>query len=308
MTAGEARPGPIVVGVERSGRSRDALALARRLARATGAPLLLVSIYSVDARSTTIERSAYARSLEEEAESALDWVAAPVCGVRPEAREVPGTSVPRGLQQIAAGEGALAIVVGPSHRGPLGRMVQGSVGERLVRGAPCPIVVATGGSRHAHDAIARIGVGYVATPDGDAALDVATGLASRSGAALRVLSVVEPPTVSAAIPFGWRTRALEATTRDVLAGRLARATEDAAAPVQIAGEVVNGYADDELAQLSREVDLLVCGSSGQRPVGGIKAGSAAAGILRKAHCPLLVVPRGANDGFAHLGGPTVVAA
>ncbi len=147
MTAGEERPGPIVVGVDRSGRSRDALALARRLARATGARLLLVSVYPVGARSATIERGAYARALAEEAETALDWVAAPLCGARPEARAVPCTSIPRGLQQIAVAEGALAIVAGPSHRGPLGRLVQGSVGERLLRGAPCPIVVATGGCR-----------------------------------------------------------------------------------------------------------------------------------------------------------------
>ena len=36
MTPGPAQTGPIVVGVERSERSRDALALARRLASAVG--------------------------------------------------------------------------------------------------------------------------------------------------------------------------------------------------------------------------------------------------------------------------------
>jgi nucleotide-binding universal stress UspA family protein len=309
MTAGETRPGPILVGVERSGPSRDALAVARRLARASGARLLLVSIYPIGVRSATIEQSAYARGLADEAEAALDWVAAPLCGARPEARAVPSTSIPRGLQQIAVTEGALAIVVGPSHRGPLGRMVQGSVGERLLRGAPCPIVVATGGSsKDAHAAITRIGVGYVATPEGIAALHAAAGLAARSGAGVRALSVVEPPPVSAALPFGWRTGVLESTARDELASRILRATEGAAAPVKIVGEVVDGYADDELVQLSREVDLLVCGSSGRRPVGGIMAGSASAGTLRKACCPLLLVPRGARDGFANLGGPAALVA
>jgi nucleotide-binding universal stress UspA family protein len=321
MTARETRPGPILVGVERSGPSRDALAVARRLARASGARLLLVSIYPIGARSATIEQSAYARGLADEAEAALDWVAgggggarpparaAPLCGARPEARAVPSTSIPRGLQQIAVTEGALAIVVGPSHRGPLGRMVQGSVGERLLRGAPCPIVVATGGSsKDAHAAITRIGVGYVATPEGIAALHAAAGLAARSGAGVRALSVVEPPPVSAALPFGWRTGVLESTARDELASRILRATEGAAAPVKIVGEVVDGYADDELVQLSREVDLLVCGSSGRRPVGGIMAGSASAGTLRKACCPLLLVPRGARDGFANLGGPAALVA
>jgi nucleotide-binding universal stress UspA family protein len=301
MSAG---PGPIVVGVERSARSRDALALGRRLARATGARLLLVSVYSVGARSATIERSAYARSLAEEAEAALDWVVAPLCGKRPEARAVPCTSIPRGLEQIAASEAALAIIVGPSLRGPLGRLVPGSIGERLLRGAPCPIVVATGGSRNdAHAPITRIGVGYVATPEGDEALRAATGLAACSGAGVQVLSVVEPPAVSSALTFGWRTAVLEATAREELASRILRAS----ATVEIAGEVVDGYADDELAQLSREVDLLVCGSSGHRPVGGVMAGSVSAGILRKARCPLLVVPRGVHEGFSALGAAVAAA-
>ena len=292
MTAGEAGPGPIVVGVDRSGRSRDALALARRLARATGARLLLVSVYPVGARSATVERSAYARALAEEAETALDWVAAPLCGARPEARAVACTSIPRGLQQIALAEGALAIVAGPTHRGPLGRLVQGSVGERLLRGAPCPIVVATGGCRHdAYSPLARIGVGYVATPEGDEALRAAAGLAARSGAEVRVLSVVEPPAV------GWRTRVLESTAREELGTRI-RSVD-----LEVAGEVVDGYADDELAQLSREVDLLVCGSSNQRSLGRVSAG-----VLRKARCPLLLIPRGARNGFATLAAPAATAA
>jgi len=305
MTPGEVRPGPIVVGVDRSGRSRDALALARRLARATGARLLLVSVYPVGARSATVERGAYARALAEEAETALDWVAAPLCGARPEARAVPCTSIPRGLQQIAVTEGALAIVAGPSHRGPLGRLVQGSVGERLLRGAPCPIVVATGGCRHdVYEPIARIGVGYVATQEGDEALRAAAGLAARSGAVVRALSVVEAPAASAARPFGWRTGMLESTAREQLATRIRSVTGG----VEIHGEVVDGYADDELAQLSREVDLLVCGSSGQRAVGGVMASGVSAGVLRKARCPLVLIPRGARNGFATLGAPTTVAA
>ena len=112
-----------------------------------------------------------------------------------------------------------------------------------------------------------------------------------------MLSVVEPPAVSAARPFGWRTGVLESTAREELATRI-RSVD-----LEIAGEVVDGYADDELAQLSREVDLLVCGSSGHRSIGGVSAG-----VLRKARCPLLMVPRGARNGFATLAAPAATAA
>ena len=308
MTAGQAQPGPIVVGVERSERSRDAVALARRLASAADSRLILVSVYPVGARSATIERGAYARALAQEAEGALDWVAAPLTGERPESRAVPCTSVPRGLQQVAEAEGALAIVVGPSHRGPLGRIMPGSVGERLLRGAPCPVAVAPRGYRNGSDGpIARIGVGYVALPEADESLRAAVGLAARTCATVRVLNVVEPPTSSPVLPFGWSPNERETTARGELAAQIRRATDGLATPIEITGEVVDGYADDELAQLSLELDLLICGSSGHRPVGGVALGSVSAGVLRKAHCPLLVVPRGARDGFAALR-PTKIAA
>ena len=90
--------------------------------------------------------------------------------------------------------------------------------------------------------------------------------------------------------------------------RLAAAIDDVAAPVEISGDVVDGYADDELARLSREVDLLVCGSRGHGPLGGVLLGSVSAGVLRKARCPVLVVPRGARDGFAMLRARTAAAA
>jgi len=308
MTAGAAQAGPIVVGVERSERSRDALALARRLASAVDTRLILVAVYPVGARSAAIERGAYARALAEEAESALDWVAAPLAGPRPDSRAVPCTSIPRGLQDVADAEGALAIVVGPSHRGPLGRVMPGSVGERLLRGAPCPVAVAPRGDRDtAHGPIARIGVGYVALPEADEALRAAVGLAARTGAGVRVLNVVETPVSSPMLPFGWNPEERETTARGELAAQIRRATDAVATPVEISGEVIDGYADDELARLSGEVDVLICGSSGHRPVGSVMLGSVSAGILRKAHCPLLVIPRGARDGFAALRAAPVAA-
>ena len=308
MTAGPAEAGPIVVGVERSERSRDALALARRLASAAGTRLILVSVYPVGARSATIERGAYARALTDEAESALDWVAAPLIGPRPESRAVPCTSIPRGLQQVADAEGALAIVVGPSQRGPLGRIMPGSVGERLLRGAPCPVAVAPRGYRDAaHGPIARIGVGYVAMPEADEALRAAVGLAARTSAAVRVLSVVEPPASQPRAALRLEPGRARGDGARGARGPDPPRDRAVATPVEIAGEVVDGYADDELARLSREVDLLICGSSGHRPVGSVMLGSVSAGILRKARCPLLVVPRGARDGFAALRADAVAA-
>ena len=293
-------PGPIVVGVEKSDRSRDALALARTLARALSTRLILVAVHPGDVRS---------RAMAQEAEAVLEWVARPLSGVAVESRTVACNSVPHGLQRVADAEGALAIVVGPSHRGPLGRIVPGSVGERLLHGSPCPVAVAPRGYwGEAYAGIKTVGVGYTAVPEAAEALDAAVGLAARAGAAIRVLSVVEPPIVSATLPLGWGIGELEATEREHLTDMMAGAIDAVNSAVEISGDVVDGYADDELAQLSREVDLVVCGSRGQGLVGSVMLGNVSTGVLRKACCPVLVVPRGVRDGFAALRAPATEAA
>lgn len=293
--------------MERSERSRDGLALARILAQAVGTRLVLVAIFPVDARSASVEPGAHARALAEEAESTLERLARSLTGVLSESRALPCTSVARGLQQVAEAEDALAIVVGPSHRGALGRIVPGSVGERLLHEAPCPVAVAPRGySGIASTRIGRIGVGYVETPESGAALSAAVGLARRTGAAIRVLSVVEPPRVTASLALGVGYGELEETAREGLTNGLRRVV-DVDTPVEISDEVVDGYADDELARLSGEVDLLVCGSQGHGPIGSVMLGSVSTGVLRKARCPILIVPRGARDGFAALRAPAAAA-
>ena len=292
MTQGLGEPGPIVVGVERSERSRDALALARILAGDLGTRLILVSVYPGAQRSDV---------MAQEAEAALDWVARPLGRVLDEARAVPCGSVPDGLQAVADAEGALAIVIGPSRRGPAGRVVPGSVGERLLHGASCPVAVAPRDYvLQEETGIKRVGVAYTAGPEAGEALSAAVGIAARTGAALRLLSVVEPSTVAATLPLGWGFGELEATKRDDLTRRIGHAIEEVAATMDISGDVVDGYADDELARLSREVDLLICGSRGQGRIGSVTLGNASTGVMHKAHCPVLVVPRGARGGFAAL--------
>lgn len=301
-------PGPIVVGVERSDRSRDALALAWTLARAAGSDLILVNVYPVEGRSAVMPPGAYAAARAEEAESTLEWAAQPLSSVPVTARAVSCISVTRGLQQVAEDEGALAIVVGPSHRGAIGHVVPGSVGERLLHGAPCPVAVASRGySSSGSRQIREIGLGFVATPEADEALCAAVGIALRTGAAIRALSVVEPSPV-AAVPFTWNYPELEQVARDDLSQSLVRTLGDVTSPVDIAGEVVDGYADDELARLSEEVDLLICGSRGHGRLGRVMLGSVSAGVLRKARCPVLVIPRGAPDGFATLRAPVPAVA
>jgi nucleotide-binding universal stress UspA family protein len=166
-------------------------------------------------------------------------------------------------------------------------------------------VAPRGYSTEAFAGIQRVGVGYTPGPEAGEALAAAVGVAARTGAALRLLGVVEASQVAATLPLGWGFGELEATKRDDLTQRIGHAIEDVAALVDISGHVVDGYADDELARLSQEVDLLICGSRGQGRIGNVTLGDASTGLLRKAECPVLVVPRGARGGLAALRAPAV---
>ena len=73
-----------------------------------------------------------------------------------------------------------------------------------------------------------------------------------------------------------------------------RPIEDLA--VEVSGDVAVGTAVDELVELSRTVDLLVVGSRAWGPVRRTLIGSTAAKLMRRAHCPVLVLPRGAATG------------
>src|SRR6476469_6925599 len=277
-------PGPIIVGVERTERSRDALALARTLARAVGAELLLVSVYPAAGRSASMPPASYAAALSEQAEATLDWVVGAPNGVPTSSRAVACTSVARGLQTVAEEEDALAIVIGASHRGPLGSVLPGSVTDRLLETATCPVAVAPGGYRSATRPLRRIGVGFLSTPEADEALSAAVAIGARTGAAIEVLSVVEVP-ATAALGYAWGYGKSEQTARDDLAASLASTIDEAGSLVQIEGRVVDGYADDELARLSAEVDLLICGSRRLGRLGRVRLGSVSAGVLRKARGP-----------------------
>lgn len=293
----------VIVGIERSERARDALALARTLAHALGARLILASVYRVDPRRGA--SGAYARALEAEAQAALDWAAGPLGGVPDvEYRTIPSLSVAHGLQELAEAEGAFTIVVGSSHRGRLGGLLPGSVGQRLLHGASCPVAIAPRGHVSNPPAgLSRIGVGYAPGPDGWSALRAACALAGRLGATMRVLSVAEPLAATASIPYGWGYADVETSSRDALLRDLRRALDEAGDAIVATGEVVEGYADDELARLSDTVDLLICGSRGYGPVDSVLLGSVSTSLLRKASCPLLVIPRGAHESFRAAGFP-----
>src|SRR5689334_13687892 len=133
------------------------------------------------------------------------------------------TSAPpaRALQELTERGDIAAIVVGSTARERRRRILAGSVVQRLVSGAACPVAVAPRGYDDARPAPPVVGVAFDASPESVHALEAGSALARRAGAALRVIT---------ANPL-WMVDELPDPRREALAGRAEielRAAHDAA--------------------------------------------------------------------------------
>ena len=183
----------ILIGVDGSERSEDAVAFGRALALAAGAPVILAMAHRLDPlRPGAPDHEIF---LREDAQSTLARLAGTLDDVHNiELRPlVTNTSAAHALQELAEQEDAGIIVVGSSHTGRLGWVLPGSTAERLLHGAPCPVAVVPLGYRaHATPSHPVVGCAYRPTEDGAASLGAAEELALALSGPLRVMQVIEP--------------------------------------------------------------------------------------------------------------------
>ena len=168
--------GKVIVGFNASEQSDDALLLGQALAKVYGAELHVAVVLP---RSRIPFEEAIAggqvsaqleERLNQSAERRLEggeFIRASLDG------EVGGRSAARALYEYAGEQDADLIVVGSSHRGKLGRILPGSVGESLLRGAPCAVAVAPRGfARREHAGFGLIGIAYDGSEEADLALEL----------------------------------------------------------------------------------------------------------------------------------------
>jgi nucleotide-binding universal stress UspA family protein len=288
-------PGPIVVGVDGSERSRDALALAAKLAD-PGQCLLLTHVHDYGRLSTLLAGGEYEQLVRDVADATFAAVQETVADrVERELRLVADDSPAGGLQATADSTGASTIVVGSSHRSGLGSVLAGSVTESVLAGATVPVAVAPGEYSGADNKLSTIGCGFDGSPESHAALEWAADLARRRGAQLIALAVHSPIAfggISTGAATGFRTAndALRAALADRLSETVAALGPDTSAD----GRLLEGEAVATLAEASAELDLLALGSRGYGPIRRVLLGSVSRALARSARCPLVVLPRGAE--------------
>lgn len=281
--------GPVIVGVDGGPASADALTLAGWAARILEAPLVVAAVHPapsaigsgrVDAEWISARRGAAERALDE---------ARPLAGPA-DYRVIASSSAAHGLHDLAEQLAAALIVVGSAATAPNARTFAGSTAERLLAGSVCPVAVAPTAMPSPPGDLGRIGVAYVDTPDGRAALDTAARLAARTRTPLRLVTVVARG--DAARPFLLGTdaeRAFLDTARESYEEALRRASESVP-DIPVEWELRSGDVVESLAELD-DVDVLFCGSRGYGPARRVLLGGVSARLLRRARRPIVVVPR-----------------
>jgi len=293
-------PETILVGVDDRAGARDAVALGAALASALGDELAIAHVYPFDPLADSVALGAPPDApLEQEAKDIVAR-AGEGCPVPYRPLVLSHTSTVGGLHEEAVRADAEILVVGSSHRGTVGRIALGSHSERVLHGAPCAVAVAPHGLAGAEWTPNRVAVGYDGSPDAAHAVEVARRLAAATGGELRLVTALD----AAASEWeryrhrpDWRAKEQQ----------LRESAEQALRQVAAEGEQTEvrvGDAVEQLLMLSHGTDLLVLGSRGYGPVRRVLAGATAHRVVREAACPVVVVPRSAQE---HAGAPEQVA-
>lgn len=276
----------ILIGVDGSGRSEDAIAFGGRIAASSGAQVIVTCAFPYG------RAHGYA-ALRDAALDTAHAMSRKLDGVEPRKISIRAlaASPAHALHDLAVAEHASLVVVGSTHTGRLGRVYPGSTGEKLLHGAPCAVAIVP----RAYDErpAARIGVAYDGSEEAEAALDSAAALAQAFDAELELIGVA---------PSDWYTGPALAggvgveTLRVELEQELHRELERAAARVRVPATTTLCAGDpaEELADRSAELDLLVTGSRGYAPLRSVVTGGVSGRLIRSARSPVIVVPRGAE--------------
>ena len=184
--------GQIIIGYDPAHDGADAVRLGRVFADILAAKPLVVAALPWPSYLMGVE--ALQEQINREMAEDFAVVRKQLSGLDVETRAIATPSVAGTLHQLAESEPVELIVLGSSHRGPVGRTLAGSVGESLLHGAPCAIAVAPRayGERDS-DQLLQIGVAYDGSPESSTALETAIGIAERCHGRITVLVVADYP-------------------------------------------------------------------------------------------------------------------
>jgi nucleotide-binding universal stress UspA family protein len=286
----------IIVGVDRSEGSKDAIALASSLAAITGGELMLVNVFPYDTHPSRALSREFENLLRADSQELLERLHRDLGDDTVGVRAVANPSPAHGLHDLAEREDASLIVVGSTHTGRAGRVLPGSTAERLLHGSPCPVAVTPKGyTQRSGDEPGIIGCGFDGSESAHHALRAAHRIAAATGARLRLICAFKPLTSEAplkGVPMGgisYNDRLKERASEELDAAVAKLDAEPRAEKFFAVGDPA-----EILAEASEQLDLLLVGSRGYGPMHSVLVGGVAGRVVREAACPVIVLPRKAG--------------
>lgn len=284
----------VLVGVDGSDQSIAAARWAQREAGLRGAPLTLVTAYSIPAywgHGAEIGGAVLDDSrLRDGVQALLDEVVAQLDedGVRPELRVEVGDAA--GVLVDLSAQADLVVVGARGRGGFLGRLL-GSVSSALPGHAHCPVAILPTGTDASRAAdVTPVVVGVDGSEQGRAAALVAAEEARLRGAELKLVCALPPLGANAV----WLAVSVDEEARQQqLRDRLADAARWLSAEfpgLTVTAELVGGSPVDVMVEQTATARLTVVGTRGLGGFTGAIVGSTSRGVADHAEGPVLVVP------------------
>lgn len=198
----------------------------------------------------------------------------------------------------ARAEDSDLIVVGTRGKTGLAHVLLGSTAERVIRGAPCPVLTVRTEPADAEEdgalsrpvTLERILVPVDFSDCSLDALEYAVVVAQQAKASLLLLHVLEP------VSYGLDFTLGHSRTREQLRESWTKRLEELISSHQLSqvpmeSQLRGGFPADSILDSAQTLpcDLIVMGTHGRRGISHTISGSVAESVLRKARCPVIAV-------------------
>jgi nucleotide-binding universal stress UspA family protein len=295
---------PILVGYSPQTADRGPINFGVAVSRFTRAPLVVAAVYPGGSDIDMLSGGEFGGDADgdrtglPQLQSELEAE-----GVDASVKVVEHSTPARGLAGTVEETDPRLVVIGSTRRGRLGRVLPGSTAERLIHGSPRPVVVVPHGYEVPEQGLQTVGAAFVPTDEGRAALRTAAVIALAAGARVLATMVLSPKHAAEMSP-GLMAHAHheESPAEDLHARHRIEATEELenaitelASDVEVERDVLFQRPAEGLEAASQRVDLLVMGSRAYGPARAVMLGGVSRQVTASASCPVLVLPRGAED-------------
>jgi nucleotide-binding universal stress UspA family protein len=291
----------ILCPVDFSGSSAKALAYAAALARWHRAELAVLHVYQIQT-SPVLTVGPYVGAIGPMALSSADRAQLEATLARfvgeEAAQDVRTTTaltedvnVPASILAHAESMRADLVVLGTEGHSGVDRLMLGSVAERVLRKAACPVVTVPprAPADQSPESVRNVLCSIDFSDSSTAALESAAAWSAKAGARLTALHVIELPVQASVLPeyVPLRDR-LIADARDSLDALIPQTVRQSR---DFETQVAVGRPGPEILRAAEihNADLIVMGVRGRNAIDLAVLGSATQHVLRRARCPVLAV-------------------